>query len=52
MGKKKNEAKRKGRIVFWAQVDQKINIWFIYHTYLSSRPRQGMKIKMKDIVFH
>ena len=41
-----------GRIVFWAQLGLKINIWSIYHAYLSPRPKQRMKIKMKDIVFH
>ena len=30
----------------------KINIWSIYHSYLSPRPKQIMKIKMKDIVVH
>ena len=41
-----------GRIVFWAQLGPKINIWSIYHAYLSPKPKQSMKIKMKDIVFH
>ena len=38
--------------MFWAQLDPKINIWFIYHAYLSSKPKQSMKIKMNDIIFH
>ena len=37
-----------GRIV----LGPKINIWSIYHAYLSLRPKKSMKIKMKDIVFH
>ena len=41
-----------GRIVFWAQLGPKINIWSIYHVYLSPKLKQSMKIKMKDIVFH
>ena len=41
-----------GRIVFWAQLGPKINILSSNHPYLSPRPKQSMKIKMKDIVFH
>ena len=37
-----------GRIVFWAQLGPKINIWSIYHAYLSPKPKQSMKIKLKD----
>ena len=36
----------------FGQLGPKINIWSIYHTYLSPIPKQSMKIKMKDIIFH
>ena len=42
----------KGRIVFWDPLGPKINIWSIYHTYLSPRFKQNMKINMKDVVFY
>ena len=38
-----------GRIMFWAQLDPKINIWSFNHPYLSPRLKQSMKIKMKNI---
>ena len=47
-----NKSLTKERIMFWAQLGPKNNIWLIYHVYLSPRPKQTMKIKMNDIVLH